>query len=116
MADYIRDQIKLGGLTSWTVCLKNTGRTEPMLKIGEYSIGQGLKRSKGQYLCDSSVCSIKSLKSKDEEYLDFTQNQIEEKDKMKKMVTAMIRCESSLEQEIEDCLFFVLLIQRASTV
>ena len=84
MADYIRDQIKLGGLTSWTVCLKNTGRTEPMLKIGEYSIGQGLKRSKGQYLCDSSVCSIKSLKSKDEEYLDFTQNQIEEKDKMKK--------------------------------
>jgi len=84
MADYIRDQIKLGGLISWTVCLKNTGRTEPMLKIGEYSIGQGLKRSNGQYVCDSSVCSIKSLKSKDEEYVDFTQKQIEEKDKMKK--------------------------------
>lgn len=84
MADYIRDQIRLGGLTSWTVCLKNTGRTEPMLEIGEYSIGQGLKRSNGQYLCDSSVCSIKSLKSKDEEYVDFTKNQIEEKDKMKK--------------------------------
>ena len=83
MADYIRDQIKLGGLISWTVCLKNTGRTDPPLNIGSYSIGQGLKRSEGQYACDASVCSIKSLKSKDEEYVDFSQDQIKEKDKMK---------------------------------
>lgn len=55
MADYIRDQIKLGGLTSWTVCLKNTGRTEPMLKIGEYSIGQGLKEAK------DSICVIRQF-------------------------------------------------------
>lgn len=83
MADYIREQIKLGGLVSWTVCLKNTGRTDPFLSIGEYTIGQGLKRSKGQYEPDKYVCSIKSLKSKDEEYLDFSNEQIEKKDKMK---------------------------------
>ncbi len=83
MADYIRDQIQHGGLTTWTVCLKNVGRTTPPLRIGEYSIGQGIKRSEGQYEADEQVCSIKSLKSKDEEYLDFTQEQIIEKDKMK---------------------------------
>ncbi|MGN0606607.1 MAG: Z1 domain-containing protein [Oscillospiraceae bacterium] len=83
MAEYIRDQIKQGGLITWTVCLKNTGRTDPSLTIGNYNIGQGLKRSEGQYACDSSVCSIKSLKSKDEEYVDFSQDQIKEKDKMK---------------------------------
>lgn len=83
MADYIRDQISLGGLTVWTVCLKNTGKKEPALIISGHSIGQGLKRSEGQYACDSSVCSIKSLKSKDEEYVDFTKEQIEEKDRMK---------------------------------
>ena len=83
MAEYIRDQIKLGGLILWTVCLKNIGRTDPPLNIGNYSIGQGLKRSEGQYACDASVCSIKSLKSKDEEYVDFSQDQIKEKDNMK---------------------------------
>lgn len=83
MADYVRDQIKYGGLVKWTVCLKNTGRTNPALKIGNYSIGQGLKRSEGQYAVDSSVCSIKALKSKDEEYLDFTAEQIEKKKQMK---------------------------------
>ena len=83
MADYIRDQIRIGGLTTWTVCLKNIGRIDPNLTIGNYSIGQGLKRSEGQYACDSSVCSIKSLKSKDEEYVDFSQEQISEKDRMK---------------------------------
>lgn len=83
MAEYIRDQIKLGGLTTWTVCLKNTGRTDPPLTICNYSIGQGLKRSEGQYVSDSSACSIKSLKSKDEEYVDFSQDQIKEKNRMK---------------------------------
>ena len=83
MAEYIKDQMKLGGLVTWTVCLKNTGRTDPPISIGRYTIGQGLKRSEGQYACDSSVCSIKSLKSKDEEYIDFTKEQLQEKDKMK---------------------------------
>lgn len=83
MADYIKDQIEIGGLTTWTVCMKNTGRNVPALTIGGYTIGQGLKRSDGQYVCDSSVCSIKSLKSKDEEYVDFTKEQFEEKERMK---------------------------------
>ena len=83
LADYIRDQNQLGGLMKWTVCLKNTGRKNPPLTIGDFSIGQGLKRSKGQYEADESICSIKSLKSKDEEYLDFSKEQMEEKDKMK---------------------------------
>ena len=83
LADYIRDQILLGGLTKWTVCLKNTGRKNPPLTIGGYSIGQGLKRSEGQYEADASICSIKSLKSKDEEYLDFSKEQFEEMKQMK---------------------------------
>jgi len=83
MAEYVRNQIKHGGLVKWTVCLKNTGRINPPLEIGNYKIGQGLKRSEGQYAVDSSVCSIKALKSKDEEYVDFTAEQIKEKDAMK---------------------------------
>lgn len=85
MADYICTQIKLGGLKIWTVCLKNTGRKVPELDIAGFKIGQGLKRSEGQYVFDRSisVCSIKSLKSKDEEYVDFTQEQIEEKNILK---------------------------------
>ena len=83
LADYIRDQIQLGGLIKWTVCLKNTGRKNPPLTIGDFCIGQGLQRSKGQYEADANICSIKSLKSKDEEYLDFSKDQLEEKDKMK---------------------------------
>lgn len=83
LADYIRDQILLGGLTKWTVCLKNTGRKNPPLTIGGCSIGQGLKRSEGQYEADASICSIKSLKSKDEEYLDFSKEQFEEMKQMK---------------------------------
>lgn len=83
MADYVRDQIKHGGLVKWTVCLKNTGSMNPPLEIGNYKIGQGLKRSEGQYAVDSSVCSIKALKSKDEEYVDFTADQLKEKDIMK---------------------------------
>ena len=70
MADYILDQIKLGGLTTWTVCLKNTGKMTPEIDVAGYKIGQGIKRSEGQYIYDpvASVCSIKALKSKDEEY------------------------------------------------
>lgn len=83
MADYVREQIKNGGLVKWTVCLKNIGNINPPLEIGNYKIGQGLKRSEGQYAVDSSVCSIKALKSKDEEYSDFTAEQIEKKDDMK---------------------------------
>lgn len=83
MADYVRDQIKHGGLVKWTVCLKNTGSMNPPLEIGNYKIGQGLKRSERQYAVDSSVCSIKALKSKDEEYVDFTADQLKEKDIMK---------------------------------
>lgn len=83
MADYVRDQIKHGGLVKWTVCLKNAGSMNPPLEIGNYKIGQGLKRSEGQYAVDSYVCSIKALKSKDEEYVDFTADQIKEKDIMK---------------------------------
>lgn len=83
MADYVRDQIKHGGLVKWTVCLKNTGSMNPPLAIGNYKIGQGLKRSEGQYAVDSSVCSIKALKSKDEEYVDFTAEQINKKDVLK---------------------------------
>ncbi|MDD6082726.1 MAG: Z1 domain-containing protein [Oscillospiraceae bacterium] len=83
MADYVRDQIKNGGLVKWTVCLKNIGNMNPPLEIGNYKIGQGLKRSEGQYAVDASVCSIKALKSKDEEYVDFTAEQMKEKDAMK---------------------------------
>lgn len=83
MADYVRDQIKYGGLVKWTVCLKNTGDTDPPLEIGNYKIGQGLNRNDTKPVPDSAVCSIKNLKSKDEEYVDFTAKQIEDMRKMK---------------------------------
>lgn len=83
MADYIRDQMQHGGLTTWTVCLKNTGRSTPPLIVSNFAIGQGIKRSEGQFEADEFICSIKALKSKDEEYLDFSQEQIAAKDQMK---------------------------------
>lgn len=83
MADYVREQMKYGGLTKWTVCLKNTGSMNPPLEIGNYKIGQGLDRNDIKPVPDSSVCSIKALKSKDEEYADFTEKQMQDKKNLK---------------------------------
>ena len=85
IAEYIKDQLSLGGLTSWTVCLKNVGDSNGF-NIGNLAVKSGLKRSKSQYVFDekNGICSIKALKSKDEEYFDFTSEMIDKKDILKK--------------------------------
>ena len=75
MAQYIDEQLKYGGLTEWTVCLKNLGDNSP-IDVGGNTIGSGIKRSSGQYKSDGVTCSIKSLKSKDDEYFDFTSDEL----------------------------------------
>jgi len=42
-----------------------------------------LNRSEGQFVFDGDICSIKALKSKDEEYYDFTADQLEQVKKLK---------------------------------
>lgn len=98
ISDYIRDQIRLGGLTTWTVCLKNIGNIVPELEIAGHRIGQGIKRGESQYLYDASnsICSIKVLKSKDEEYIDFTRSEIERKEQMKS--------EGASDEKIRKCI------------
>ncbi len=73
MADYIRDQVSVGGLTNWTVCLINydaKGRKKfsiAMLK----DIGAGLTREKLQYTDGEKTCDLHTLLSKDQEYMDY---------------------------------------------
>ena len=87
IADYISQQNKFGNLVSWTVCLRNSGTNAP-ISIGGQTVGSGLKRSPDQYVFDGKICSIKSLKSKDEEYCDFTQEQMEQVKKLKESKTS----------------------------
>ncbi len=70
ISEYIKDQMQFGGVKKWTVCLKNVGDNVP-ITVGGYQIGSGIKRTSNQYVIANGVCSIKSLKSKDEEYYDF---------------------------------------------
>ena len=82
IADYISQQNKCGNLVDWTVCLKNSGTNSP-INIGGQTVGSGLNRSEGQFVFDGDICSIKALKSKDEEYYDFTADQLEQVKKLK---------------------------------
>lgn len=79
MADYIRNQTTVGGLTNWTVCLINyeaTGRKPfPIASID--AVGAGLTRANPQITDGEATCDIHTLLSKDQEYLDYDQKQFE---------------------------------------
>ena len=78
MSDYIKDQISVGGLTSWTVCLFNYRDSgKPSFNIANLKdIGAGLTREKLEYTDGETACDLHTLTSKDQEYMDMS---VEEK-------------------------------------
>lgn len=84
MAKYIENQLKYGGLTNWTVCLINRGK-EKTLEIANRKIGKGIVRDGNGciYHSDKNVCSLASIKSNYDEYLDFTEEQMKQADIMR---------------------------------
>lgn len=84
ISNYIKNQLKYGGLINWTVCLVNIG--EKQIKIADKTIGQGITRSDSGciYHEDKNVCSLQTLTSKDHEYLDFTLEEKEKADRIRK--------------------------------
>lgn len=86
MADYIRNQNKCGGLTKWTVCLINVGSGKKFSIAGIADIGSGIEREKG--LTESeNFCSIHTMTSAGHEYLDYTKEQLDAIDEIKKQST-----------------------------
>ena len=73
MSDYIRDQVSVGGLTHWTVCLINyTAQNRKSFSIANLKeIGAGLTREKLQYTDGDTSCDLHTLLSKDQEYMDY---------------------------------------------
>lgn len=73
MSDYIKDQITVGGLTNWTVCLINyEAKNRPQFSIAMLNnVGAGLTREKLQYTDGDSSCDLHTLLSKDQEYMDY---------------------------------------------
>jgi hypothetical protein len=90
MSDYIKNQITVGGLTNWTVCLINYEAKDrspfdiAMLK----DVGAGLTRVISQFTDGDVTCDIHTLLSKDQEYLDYLSDE-----KFKEMQAAGKRAE-----------------------
>lgn len=80
MADYIENQMKYGGLISWTVCLLNVGYPSDKIKFTNISVGPGVKRKNIDRVNDR-FCSIQALTSEDVQFYDFTKKDIEQKEK-----------------------------------
>lgn len=94
MAKYVEEQLKVGGLINWTVCLINV-KSEKGYTIDDLAglppIGGGIKRGNNEenncYEVEKNIISLKSLKSKDQEFLDCHQkiiNEVKEEAKLKK--------------------------------
>lgn len=78
MSEYILKQMKAGGLINWTICLINVGN-EKDLKIANFDVGRGITREEPDgFDRVGDVCSVRTLTSKDHEYLDFTKEQMDE--------------------------------------
>ncbi len=91
MAEYVRDMNKVGGLTDWTVCLMNITRpTKPNLSVAGYNVGAGIFRENGHGVDSSagSVVSIHTMTSKDNEYFDYSKDDIIRKDELVNTLTA----------------------------
>lgn len=77
MADYIRSQMDVGGLTSWTICLINiNAKGRNPFKIASLdSVGAGITRSSTEATDGGRTCDIHTLLSKDHEYMDYDVHQ-----------------------------------------
>lgn len=84
MADYISNQNKCGGLILWTVCLINVGKGENF-SINGLIVNSGIERSDKTVIESKKICSIKTMTSKEHEYLDYTQEQLDKVSKLKKL-------------------------------
>jgi hypothetical protein len=79
MSDYIKNQITVGGVTEWTVCLINVtvpGKDGFRIANLPNEIGAGIKRENGQCTEGEAICDLHTLTSKDHEYLDYTKDQM----------------------------------------
>lgn len=84
MAEYVKNQLKFGGLTDWTVCLINIGKYHDLTIGPVENIGRGILRNSGKEgTIIDDVFSLKTLTSFDHEYLDYSQNQIDAMRKLK---------------------------------
>ena len=75
MSDYIINQNKYNGLTSWTVCLINVSLDKPSFKIAGLSVGAGIRRDKAESTEGEGTCDVHVLTSDGHEYLDYTEEE-----------------------------------------
>lgn len=83
MQQYIEDQMTVGGLLGWTVCLVNIGEIDENdptkhIKIGNQIIGPGMQRKDIKLYEDERSCSIQTLTPEDYQFYDFTGKQMEQ--------------------------------------
>ena len=83
MADYIDDQIKNGGLINWTVCLLNLGNDKQKIQFCDFEVGSGISRNNIEVV-NKDFCSIQTLTPEDVQYYDFTKEQMEYCEMLKK--------------------------------
>lgn len=80
MAEYIEDQMKNGGLISWTVCLLNLGDDNNKIKFSnDLSVGSGMTRNNIKPLSEE-FCSIQTLTPEDAQYYDFSDEDMSRKE------------------------------------
>ncbi len=79
IATYIEEQNKDGLLVNWTVCLINMGEDVPGFKVAGIHIKNGITRkSENSIVPQEDTCSVRMLKSKDQEYYDMSLSEYEE--------------------------------------
>lgn len=84
MSDYIKNQVHVGGLINWTVCLINVGHDlNRPFEIGGLKVQAGITRKKGCEVFEN-YCSIKTMTSEGHEYLDYSKFEVENVEFIKK--------------------------------
>lgn len=71
IARYIRSLNDVGELMNWTVVLINTGKGEHSF-VNEIKVGNGIKRTGTKEGVNPNLTSIKTLKSGEHEFFDYT--------------------------------------------
>ena len=109
MAEYVREMMKVGGVTDWTVCLMNFKREDkPTFSIAGFDeIGAGIFRAEGKGVqSQGSTVSIHTMTSEGHEFYDFTAEQLRRKDAREAELKAQKkndkRCSEILRSEIRD--------------
>lgn len=83
MAEYVREMMKVGGVTAWTVCLMNFKRDDkpPFSIAGFDAVGAGIFRAVDRGVQNQGdTVSIHTMTSEGHEFYDFTDDQIKRKD------------------------------------